>query len=149
MAGFGDDLAKFRKKNAKLRDRVVRKIVFDVGTSLVLKSPVGDADFWSSPAPPGYVGGRFRANWQYGVGAFDATTTEAIDAGGGLYLSKLSAGLGEGGAAGKVHYLTNSLPYGPPLEDGHSRQAPHGFRRLTIIEFQPIVAAAAKALDAL
>lgn len=143
---FGDDLAKFRKKNAKLRDQVVRKIVFDVGTRLVEKSPVGDASYWTVPAPPGYVGGRFRANWQYGEGSVDYKTTENVDPSGSLSFANLNAKL-KPDAAGKVHYLTNSLPYGPRLEEGYSRQAPNGFRRLTILEFQPIVEAAARALN--
>lgn len=142
---FGDDLGRFRRKVDGLSDKVVRKIVFDVGTALVMKSPVGDASYWTYPAPPGYVGGRFRANWQYGEGSFDASVTENVDPSGALFMRELS-GISEK-AAGKVHYLTNSLPYGPRLEEGYSRQAPQGFRRLTILEFQPIVAAAARALN--
>lgn len=144
---FNGDLRNFKNKTVKRVDMVTRKIVFDVGTSLVLKSPVGDASYWHRPAPPGYVGGRFRANWQYGVGSVNLLVTENVDAGGGLFLGKLNEGLKPGSGAGKVHFLTNSLAYGPRLEEGWSRQAPNGFRRLTIIEFQPIVAAAARALS--
>jgi len=44
--------------------------------------------------------------------------------------------------------LTNSLAYGPRLEEGlHSRQAPQGMVAITVLEFQPIVNGAARAFN--
>lgn len=144
---FGLDLSRFATKTSAKANAIVRKIVIDVGTALVMKSPVGDADYWIMPAPPGYVGGRFRANWQYGLSAFDASTTEGIDASGtgtiGTIVGKIPADAG-----GKIHYITNSLPYSKRLEEGWSkRQAPHGMVAITVLEFKPIVDAAARALN--
>lgn len=144
--GFADDLGKFEQKVKLKANLVVKKIVFDVGTSLVLKSPVGDGAYWKSKPPKGYAGGRFRANWQYGEGSINFTVTQAIDKTGTVSFNNINAGLGED-ASGKVHFLTNSLPYSLRLENGWSRQAPQGMRDLTILEFQPIVDAAARALN--
>lgn len=111
-----------------------------------MKSPVGDADYWIMKPPPGYVGGRFRANWQYQLGSPDISTSEATDKSGAKALGDIRAKLGKN-AAGGIHYLTNSLPYGIRLEEGWSkRQAPNGMVAITILEFKPIVEAAAKAL---
>lgn len=143
---FGLDLSAFAEKTMRKTDMVVRKIVIDVGTALVMKSPVGDPDYWIQAPPPGYVGGRFRANWQYGVGNFSTTVSDNIDKSGGPTINAI-VGKVKSDAGGKIHYLTNSLPYGPRLEEGFSRQAPHGMVHLTVLEFQPIVDAAARALS--
>jgi hypothetical protein len=142
---FALDLRRFADKTSAKCDAVVRKIIIDVGTSLVLKSPVGDAQYWQHPAPKGYVGGRFRANWQYNLDAPTVSTTEAIDPEGTTTISAIVGKVGKG--AGHKHYITNSLPYAIPLEEGHSyRQAPEGMVGITVLEFEPIVAAAAEAL---
>ncbi len=139
---FGDQLRAFAKKVDERADLVLTKIIFDVSTRLVLKSPVGDPKFWARPAPPGYVGGRFRANWQYGEGSPNRTTSENKDKVGNPTISRLHGSVGNNNL-GKVHYITNSLPYAIPLENGHSRQAPPGYIVAgTVLEFDTIVAAA-------
>lgn len=143
---FALDLRKFADKTDARVNALVRKIVIDVGTSVVLKSPVGDAKYWKSPPPKGYVGGRFRANWQYGLGAIDRTTTMKTDASGASTISAI-VGKVDDTPAGQVHYITNSLPYSDRLENGWSRQAPNGMVNLTVLEFQPIVDAAARAIS--
>jgi len=143
---FGDDLRRIAESIDARANAVVRKVVIDVGTSLVMKSPVGDADYWIMPPPEGYVGGRFRANWQYGLNAPDIGTSEAVDQSGTGTIGNIVSSI-PGKAGGEIHYITNSLPYASRLEDGWSRrQAPHGMVAITIVEFQPIVAAAARAL---
>ena len=141
---FALDLKAFADKTTTTANLVVRKIVMDVGTALVMKSPVGDPTYWKNPPPKGYVGGRFRANWQYGSNAMNLTTTEKIDKDGSSTISALVGAVDEN-AVGMKHYLTNSLPYAMRLEEGWSvRQAPSGMVGLTVLEYQPIVAAAAK-----
>jgi hypothetical protein len=143
---FALDLDKFAKKTSAKADLVVRKIVLDVGTALVMKSPVGDASYWTSPPPPGYVGGRFRANWQYGDNEIPNGQLSAIDVNGGATIGAINNSL-KPNATGKLHYLVNNLPYAQRLEDGWSRQCPpNGMVGLTVKEFRPIVSAAAKAL---
>ena len=144
---FSADLSAFRDKARGRANLIVRKIVLDVGTRLVLKSPVGDGKYWKSKPPKGYVGGRFRANWQYGLDDYSTTTNTNIDASGQATIAVLT-GATKGVEGGHIHYITNSLPYSIRLEEGWSyRQAPNGMVALTIEEFKPIVAAAAKALS--
>lgn len=146
---FALDLKAFADKTSARTQQIVRKIVIDVGTAMVMKSPVGDPLGWKNPsaAPAGYVGGRFRANWQYGYNTIDRATTTKVDASGQTSISAIVGGV-SGKDAAAVHYITNSLPYAQRIEEGHSqRQAPQGVVRLTVMEFQPIVEAAARALQ--
>lgn len=136
---FALQLQKFAEKAKANADLVVQKVTLDVAKSVIEKSPVGNPDLWKSPAPPGYVGGRFRANWMFGVGQVDTTTTEDIDANGGATLTKLAAAIGATGAGG-VTFISNSLPYAEALEYGHSSQIPpHAMVRGTVSEFQQFV----------
>lgn len=143
---FELDLKAFAEKTSAKANAVVRKIVIDVGTALVMKSPVGDAEFWQHPAPPGYVGGRFRANWQYGFGAPLLATNEKVDPEGAATIQTIVGKVSDK-PAGHVHYITNSLPYADRLEHGWSRQAPQGMVGLTVLEYGPIVEAAARAVQ--
>jgi len=140
---FSDDLARFAAKCEKRANTIVRKVVLDVGVSVVLKSPVGDASYWKHPPPPGYVGGHFRWNWQYGEGTSPSGVKDGVDTstGGSLTIGAIVQELPQQ-AAGKIHYISNNTVYGPRLEDGWSRQAPHGMVGLTVVEFQGMVAAA-------
>ena len=144
---FGDQIRRFARKADERVNSVIRKIIFDISTRLVLRSPVGDATYWKSPPPPGYVGGRFRANWQYGQGQINEYTTNNIDQQGSATIAKLQGAIPDE-VVGDIHYITNSLPYAIRLEEGWSkRQAPNGMVRLTAIEFDSIVSAAADALE--
>lgn len=89
-------------------------------------------------APDGYVGGRFRGNWMFSIGAPDSTTTEEVDPSGAKSTARIVAGAIEF-KAGDTCYITNSLGYAIPLEFGHSTQAPGGMVRVTVARFQQIV----------
>ncbi|QJI40474.1 hypothetical protein HKK52_05930 [Pseudomonas sp. ADAK2] len=89
-------------------------------------------------APSGYVGGRFRGNWMFSIGAPDSTTTEEVDPSGAKSTARIIAGAIEF-KAGDTCYITNSLGYAIPLEFGHSTQAPGGMVRITVARFQQIV----------
>ncbi len=138
MGSFSASLGAFRNKVLTRYDLFVRKVVFDVGTSLVYKSPVGDGNYWLRPPPKGYVGGRFRANWQLSVGSINFTTTDNVDPSGQLTISSFQDTASQA-SGGNVYYYTNSLPYAKPIENGHSRQAPHGVVRITVVEWQDFV----------
>lgn len=140
---FALDLSKFAAAAKGRMGDVVRKVVFDIGTRVVMRSPVGDATLWQSPPPPGYVGGRFRGNWQYGYGAMPGGTLPDIDASGSASFNRVRAGIEAAPAAG-IHYIANNLPYAQRLEDGWSKQAPAGMVGLTVVEFGGIVESAAK-----
>lgn len=127
---------------AKAKDRanlVVKKVLFDLATSLVEKSPVGDGKYWINPPPKGYVGGRFRANWQFAEGSPDKSTTLNVDPSGEATVGRIVADV-PADTVGKLFYITNSLPYAQRIEDGWShRQAPLGVVRLTVLEFQQMI----------
>ena len=143
---FALDISNFVKKAKGNVHAVTRKIVLDVGTRIVYRSPVGDASYWESPPPAGYIGGRFRANWQYGESVRPQGTLNTIDPKGNATIAKLVAGV-KPDAAGKIHWLSNSLPYASRLEYGWSRQAPSGMIGVTIVEFQSIVRDAAASIN--
>jgi len=140
---FTADLTKFCKEEAPTYiDSTVRKAVIEIGNRLVYRSPVGDATAWNMPPPPGYVGGRFRANWQYGFGASPEGDLPDIDASGGAAINRIVSGALTNQAVG-VHYIVNNLPYAQRLEDGWSGQAPNGMISLTELEFPEIMRRAA------
>ncbi len=124
---FTSDLQKFVKKCDDNENRVVRKVALDIGTAVTMRTPVGDADYWKNPAPAGYTGGHARANWQLTEGTLQPQEHAVIDKTGKASLSRISAALPKQ-AAGKVLFISNSVPYIIPLEDGTGspRQCPPG-----------------------
>ncbi|MDI2590027.1 hypothetical protein POF45_01090 [Pseudomonas sp. 681] len=89
-------------------------------------------------AGKGYVGGRFRGNWQFSIDAPAEGVLDQIDPAGGVTLAKLKLQV-EQLTMGQTAYIVNNLPYAVPLEYGHSRQAPGGMVRITLARFQQIV----------
>jgi len=138
--GFSVDIANFVKKANGNADAVTRKVVLDIGRSLVEKTPVGNPDLWQNPdnKPDGYVGGHARANWSHSIGALVNQEFKEIDATGGASIDRIISSVPVK-AAGKVHYIQNSLPYMQALEDGHSTQAPAGMVAITQTEFQDYI----------
>lgn len=135
---FALDLKKFAEKAGKRADAVVGEIVTNIVATVDDRSPVGDAKYWKSPPPAGYVGGRFRGNWQLAIGSLPGGTLARVDPDG---RATVTANLGEipEQASGKVYYLANNLPYSIRLEHGWSRQAPQGIVGRTVAEFQGAV----------
>ena len=132
---FTSDIEKFVKKTGANADKVVRNVVLDIGKSLVMKTPVGDPKYWKSKPPKGYVGGHARGNWQHSVGSRVTEEIDCIDKSGQKSIDRIQQSIPQS-AAGLVHYVQNSVPYIKRLEEGHSRQAPHGMVALTEIEFK-------------
>lgn len=145
MSTFAVEIQQFVDKIRAKADDLVGLVVVKVAQRLDERSPVGDATYWKNKPPKGYVGGRFRGNWQLGVGAIPAGETGRIDPAGSATVSAIVAEVPEQ-AAGKVFYLANNVPYAQRLEDGWSRQAPSGLVALTAMEFQSIVDEAAGAV---
>jgi hypothetical protein len=144
MSTFALDLAKFADKVKGRADDVVGDVVAQIAQQLDMRSPVGDATYWKSPPPKGYVGGRFRGGWQLGVDIRPAGDTGRIDPTGDATRQAIYAEIPDD-AAGKVYYLTNNVPYANRIEDGWSRQAPAGLVGLTAIEFPQMVEQAVRA----
>jgi len=137
---FADDINKFAKKAVKNSNSVVRNTLVSVGQKLVARTPVGDANFWQSTPPPGYVGGHARFNWMLSMGARVVQEIDGVDTspGGASTIQKITDAVPKE-PGDNVFFIQNSVPYIERLEDGYSRQAPNGFLALTALEFQNIV----------
>jgi hypothetical protein len=142
--GFGAEVRRFRDHTFEKQDALVAEVVKRVAWSVIDLSAVGDPSLWKNKAPKGYVGGRFVANWKLGVGSINRETTLEIDPDGEPTLGKIVGSIPKN-AAGHVYYITNSLPYAIPLENGHSSQSPLGMVTLTAINFASLFTDALKA----
>ena len=138
MSSFTVQLQQFADKTKRNANDFVGNVTVNIAKRLDMRSPVGDGKLWKRPPPPGYVGGRFRGNWQLGVNVVPAGETGRIDPDGGATVGTIIASIPEQ-PAGTVMYLANNVPYAQALEDGHSTQAPNGLVGLTAMEFQQIV----------
>jgi len=109
-----------------------QKISLEGLKGVVLKSPVGNPSLWKGRAPPGYVGGRFRGNWNVGVGDMDLSVSD------NTANNRVAAGASEinGAKVYSIIWLTNNLPYANRIENGWSKQAPGGMVALTFAELQ-------------
>ena len=159
---FSDDIRAFAVKVQNNSDQVVRQTVFDIMVSIDGMSPIGNPKLWTSlqpytslttktgrrrkrpqlmfkrQPPKGYVGGHFRANWQLGIGRLASGIIPGHNH--SIALAREKAKLPPKGAAGKVYYYGNNLPYAIALEEGHSKvQAPHGMVGRTAVRFGGIV----------
>lgn len=140
---FKGQLKAFADKSSDNMRLATKKVLIDVGTRIVERTPVGDATLWSSPPPKGYVGGRARGSWQYGLNTPAAKETTLIDPSGAVVIARLAK---EIDPVPGLHYITNSLPYIVALENGYSKQAPQGMVGLVSVEFGGIVDVAVRGL---
>ena len=145
MGKFSLDISAFVKKAKGSADAVVRKVVLDVGARIVERSPVGDGSLWKNPPPKGYIGGRFRANWQASEGTSPSGDLPDIDPTGSASNERIAAAIPINAAGGK-YFLANNLPYAERLETGWSKQAPAGMVGLVVEEFTSIVDDAVQAV---
>lgn len=135
---FSMQIAEFIAKTKADTDLVVRAITMKIDNKLVQRSPVGDAKYWKYKPPPGYTGGRFRANWQLSIGSPTAGVRDLIDKDGSATIAAHGSVISTA-KAGDVIYLVNNLPYARRIEEGWSRQAPVGVVAITVVEFRTIV----------
>jgi hypothetical protein len=138
MGTFALQIAAWAEKTKDDADRVARYALGAIDARLVQRSPVGDASYWLHPPPKGYVGGRFRGNWQMSIGSPMPGTLDVIDKDGQATLAAHSTVVAAA-RAGNVFYITNNLPYAKRIEEGWSRQAPIGLVALTVVEWNNIV----------
>lgn len=139
---FSLQVSEFVKKAKDNADESVRRIIIALAANIDKRSPVGDGALWEKPPPKGYVGGRFRGNWQYGfypgVG-IPMTCLDNIDPSGESTQAAIAAAIPDK-PLGVHHVLINNLPYAQALERGHSTQSPPGAMvGLTVVEFQQVV----------
>lgn len=143
---FALDVRAWAVKAKEKADQVLRATVSGLLNNLVTRSPVGNPEGpppWKSKPPRGYVGGRFRGNWQVTVGDPASGTLPVVDPSGQSTVIRAQATI-NGVQCGPPIYIVNNLPYAIPLEYGWSGQAPQGMVRLATLEFQQIVDEAAR-----
>ena len=150
MGQFSVDINAFCKKAKGRVDEVVRTVVIDIGNSVINRSPVGNVSLWKHPyAPAGYVGGNFKANWQYGNIAgsgIPMTQLPDIDETGEVSKARIKNSI-MAAEVSTVHYIVNNLPYAMALEHGHSTQSPpNAMVGLTVLEFQQYINSAVAGL---
>ena len=118
----------------------LQKISMDLFKSVILMSPVGNPDLSKHPVR-GYVGGRFKGNWQAGINSAPSGVLDGEDATGkkdegGPTIGKMIGTINGKASEGDAIYLVNNLPYAQRLEGGWShRQAPNGMVALSIQKF--------------
>ena len=142
--GFADDINRFAKIAVGNSNTVVRRTIIDISQRVIARTPVGDAKYWQSNPPEGYVGGHARANWSLSINAPVVKEYKAIDgskAEQNISLRRIKKIItNKTGATDGVYYVQNSVPYIEVLEDGHSKnQAPNGMVAVTAAEFEGIV----------
>lgn len=148
---FTVSVAKWAKKALANADQVLRATCIGLLNNVVVRSPVGNPDLWKGDKygfirpPAGYVGGRFRANWQVTVGEPAKDSLDIVDPTGQVSIIAGQTTL-NGVKCGPPIFIVNNLPYAIELEYGHSTQAPAGMARLAAAEFQQIVDAACREL---
>ena len=121
------------KANSEL---VVKKACVEILQDIIRMSPVGQPELWQGYAPNGYVGGRFRGNWQV---TFDMPATgelDRIDPTGAMTLKSGIEQIWQYSYGVQFVYFTNNLPYSVKLEFGHSMQAPNGIVRVATLNAQ-------------
>lgn len=107
------------------------------------KSPKALRKDFANKVGQEYTGGRFKNNWQVGVGEIDTDTSRPPAPNGSASLAAFGATI-KGWKPGQTIWLTNSLPYAQKLEYGHSKQAPQGMVRIAVQRFEQAVAKAAR-----
>lgn len=100
---------------------VTQKLALTALRGVVMKSPVDT--------------GRFRGNWNVGIGSIDYSITDNVDKTGQETINK-GAGIVDRAPAYQAIWISNNLPYANRLENGWSKQAPAGMVALTFAELE-------------
>jgi hypothetical protein len=121
---FNAQLTQFARKIQVAPQKVVKKVAFQLFRRIIEKTPVDT--------------GRARASWNASIGSINpAVAPEGQHPKSASALAAKAATVLAGyGADGRlpVVWISNNLPYIGELENGHSRQAPAGMLKLSIME---------------
>lgn len=120
----GKDAFKARLRDKS--DKLVRGVALEAHGRIMRRTPVDK--------------GRARNNWNVSIGSIDRSYDESLRGRGGQHALQEGQRVILGRfRPGDVLYITNSLPYVPELERGHSKQAPQGMVAVTAAEMGPLV----------
>lgn len=119
MSGWSNSPAKVGLKLLSEADQFTKRVTGEVLQKVVVASPVDT--------------GAFRSNWRVAINTIDISTDLTLtDRSGQGAISRGLATIASGGGLGKVVFVSNSLKYAVPLNNGHSQQAPIGFVDLSL-----------------
>lgn len=110
----------------------IREAALNVMSNVTYATPVGHPDLWKHPAPPGYVGGTARANWQASLDTAAEGVVDAQDSDGAPTIDRAKAVIDKAPNFAVI-VLANNLPYiralnyGLPEGHRHTVQAPLHF----------------------
>lgn len=126
---FSDDIKRFTDKARNAHDKITRVATLELFSGVIRATPVDT--------------GRARGAWQTGVGSPPPGADGRLDPSAAQPLAEVEQNTPPG--AGQVTYLSNNVPYIFRLEEGSSKQAPHGMVRRNVDRVQAMVDAAIKA----
>ena len=136
---FKSDIARFNKNTEKKATLVFRGTALSLFSKVILGTPVGNKKYWKIPkAPPGYVGGILRGNWQIGINSAPDGELDVTDSQGSATVNQAFAGVVTAKLGDSI-FLINNLPYAKAVEDGSSKQAPTGMVKTVVAEFKRVV----------
>ena len=121
-------LQRFKLKTVEQAGMIVRKIVLDLHTRVVMRSPVDT--------------GRFRANNSVSLNDMPGDSVLTFDKDGRVTISRGQQVMASF-KLGDTIFIYNNVEYGMALEYGHSQQAPQGVYRLSAMEVVAHLGAAA------
>jgi hypothetical protein len=151
---FAGAMLKFEADTEESVDLIMRGVGQYALGKVIEMSPVGKASEWQSAkdaaylgvlgvkgdvfafARDGYVGGRFKGNWQVTVEQPAEGELPGVDPTGSATILKGTAVM-ETVVRPRQFWLTNNLPYSERLEGGWSKQAPAGMVAVTMAEILP------------
>lgn len=148
---FRKQLKDFQARLTQRAEAVTREVVYQLGHTLVEKSPWGRWEQWSAhsqqarPMPP-YVPGLFKGSWDYDFDAPPNVQLDTVDMTGGTSLARIAAVRST--PAFVKHFIVNNTEYAEALEYGYAIHnipdptPPGGMVRTTALEFPSIVKAA-------
>ncbi len=143
---FSSDLKKFVKKADKNLNKTVRSSVVQVFGAIIKDTPVGNTSIWKSPNVKDYVGGRLRNNWNTNLNSINESADRPPDSSGSGSESDLLTTLGFY-KNGDTIYLSNSLPYAQAVEEGWSKQRPHGMVKVNLKRWKRAMTANARKVN--
>lgn len=122
---FSVSISRFVGATKELLRVVPRKIVLDLFSRVVLRTPVDT--------------GRARGNWQANTGAPMVQEADDRDTTGSATVAAIANEVGSWDVENVAIYLVNNVPYIVPLEEGSSTQAANGMVMVSMAEIPDIV----------
>lgn len=143
---FSSDLKKFAKKADKNLSKTIRSSVAQVFGAVIKSTPVGNPSIWKNPNVKNYVGGRLRNNWNTNLNSINESADRPPDSSGSGSEGDLLTTLGFF-KNGDTIYLSNSLPYAQAVEEGWSKQRPHGMVKVNLKRWKRAMTANARKVN--